>query len=245
MIMERFLAADWPAPHQVEAYTTLRCGGYSRGDYDSFNIAMHVGDNPDHVVANRDLLKQELALPNDPLWLHQVHGTRVIEAGQCQDPRADGMVCFGPGKVCAVLTADCVPVFFCDRDATRVGIAHAGWRGLAAGIIEETITALQCCASELMVWLGPAIGPHAYQVGDEVREVFVANDDIYAPAFLPDGLGTWRADLYCIVHKLLVAAGVEDIHGGGCCTYTDSQRFYSFRRDNRTGRMASLIWLVE
>ena len=234
-----FIQPDWPAPAGVRAMVTTRMGGFSRGPWASMNLGMNCGDDPADVLQNRDLLGR--ALPADPLWLEQVHGTTVVlnDGLQVTTPEADAQVAFGPGKVCAVLTADCLPVLFCSRSGDRVAAAHAGWRGLAAGVLEQTVKALEWTPSGIMAWLGPAIGPDAYEVGDEVVENFEAE---FPRGFKRNG-DRWLMDLYALARIRLEAAGVTSIYGGGFCTWTDSKRFFSYRRDGVTGRMASLVWL--
>jgi len=237
---------DWPAPVNVKAVTTTRLGGVSKLPYDSFNLADHVGDEPDAVQQNRDCLQQSLQLPAAPAWLNQVHGDTVVDVGQCGgQPSADAGFSTRTGLVCAVLTADCLPVLLCDRDGTRVAAAHAGWRGLAAGILESSIRALNTDPGQLLVWLGPAIGPAAFEVGDEVRRAFVDQHAQAAGAFNATTDGRWLADLYRLARIRLQTVGVQAIYGGGLCTFSDRERFYSYRRDGATGRMASLIWLDE
>jgi YfiH family protein len=238
-----FLRPDWPAPARVHAAMTTRIGGTSRGPYAGFNLAAHVGDEPDAVAANRKLLRTQLALPAEPAWLEQVHGARVARLpGPVAGP-ADASVTRDPGVVCAVLVADCLPVFFAGRDGDRVGIAHAGWRGLAAGVVEATVAALGGDPGRLVAWLGPAIGPDAFEVGDDVREAFVSGDPGAATAFRTGRAGRWMADLPALARRRLAAAGVTTVGGGGLCTHSDPARFYSYRRDGATGRMAALAWL--
>ena len=238
-----WLIPEWPAPSRVRALSTTRSGGVSEGPFDSLNLGDHVGDDPAKVQENRARLRAAAALLAEPVWLRQVHGTQIIDAGDASPgTEADGSVAFDPGVVCAVMTADCLPVLFCDREGSRVGVAHAGWRGLAAGVLEATVRALDCEPSRLLAWLGPAIGPEAFEVGDEVRAAFVAKHRAAESAFLPSPRGRWRADLYALARLRLSEAGVDALFGGGFCTYADSERFYSYRRDARTGRMASLIW---
>ena len=237
---------DWPAPVNVKAATTTRLGGVSRPPYDSFNLAGHVGDEPDAVQQNRDSLQQRLQLPAVPVWLNQVHGDTVVDADRCGErPAADAGFCTRTGLVCAVQTADCLPVLLCDRDGTRVAAAHAGWRGLAGGILERSVMALDTDPGQLLAWLGPAIGPLAFEVGDEVRQVFVDQHAQAAGAFSTTTGGCWLADLYRLARIRLQAVGVDAVYGGGFCTFSDPERFYSYRRDGTTGRMASLIWLDE
>ena len=237
----------WLAPANVRAVTTTRKGGVSSMPYGSLNLALHVGDDPELVAINRHRLHEHLGFDINLYWLSQIHSKKVINVSNIDQADtnflvADAWVCFEPGKACGVLTADCLPVFFCDRQGTRVGVAHVGWRGLSGGIIEEMIARLDCSPSELLAWLGPAISAHAYQVGEEVREIFVSDYEKDALAFTPDNTGTWRADLYALATNRLRRLGV--FSAGGChCTFYDAGRFYSYRRDGCTGRMASLIWL--
>jgi hypothetical protein len=203
-----------------------------------------VGDDPRRVERNRELLARRLKLPGPPLWLHQVHGCTVVEAaGSRAGCTADAAVAKGPGRVCAVLTADCLPVLMCDRGGTRVAAVHAGWRGLADGVIEAAAARLDVRGPDLLVWLGPAIGPQAFEVGPEVRQVFVSQDPHAATAFRPGHAGRWLADIYRLAQRRLRRRGVRHVFGGGYCTVSDRERFFSYRRDGVTGRMASLIWL--
>ncbi len=196
------------------------------------------------MAKNRRRLAAALELPAEPTWLRQIHGVRVVEAGRDQRPEADAAVAFGPGQVCVVLTADCLPVLFRDRVGSRVGAAHAGWRGLAGGVLEATMARLDCPPGELLAWLGPAIGPEVFEVGEEVRAAFLAHDPGAAGCFKPSPAGRWLADLYALARRRLAAAGVTAVYGGGFCTLSEPGRFYSYRRDGQTsGRMASLIWL--
>jgi len=240
--MSEFIIPDWPAPKHVRALVTTRRGGTSGGPYASLNLGDHVGDDLAAVAANRAILRREL--PVAPVWLRQVHGTQCVEAAAtvpgCE---ADASVAFAPGSVCAVLTADCLPVLFCDERGTAVAAAHAGWRGLAAGVLEKSALALRRPPCEVMAWLGPAIGPATFEVGDEVRAPFVAHDAVAARAFAPHGAGKWLCDLYELARQRLAGVGVQRVSGGGFCTVTERERFYSYRRDGATGRMASLIWL--
>ncbi len=236
--------ADWPAPANIHALVTTRAGGVSTGPYASMNLGDHVGDDPAAVAENRARLSAALALPAAPCWLVQVHGTEVVKADtSAAGVRADASITTQPGIVCAVLTADCLPVFLCDRAGTRVAVAHAGWRGLAAGVIESTLENLDAPRGELMAWLGPAIGPAAFEVGTEVRDAFVNNDAGAACAFQSGTPGHWFADIYQLARRRLHASGVHAVYGGDLCTFTDSSRFYSYRRDGVCGRMASLIWM--
>lgn len=235
----------WPAPPNVRALSTFRYGGVSRGAYSSLNLAAHVGDDAEAVACNRARLARAAALPAEPCWLSQVHGTGVVDAATAPSGvEADAAVTARRGVVCAVLTADCLPVLLSDRAGTRVGAVHAGWRGLAGGVIEAAVIALGGGA-DLIAWLGPAIGREAFEVGDEVRARFVETDPGAAAAFRPGRKGHWFADLYELARRRLVEAGVAGVSGGGRCTYRESGSFYSYRRDRVTGRMASLIWLAD
>lgn len=241
-----WIIPDWPAPANVRAYTTTRHGGVSRPPYAGFNLGDHVGDVVDDVIVNRAQLRRRLNLPAAPVWLNQVHDTQVVNAAEvAAGCTADGSYTIEVGVVCAVLTADCLPVLLCNREGSKVAAAHAGWRGLANGVIETTLAALDSPPENLMAWLGPAIGPQAFEVGAEVREIFMAHHPQAADAFQPAPSGRWLADIYLLARQRLARQGVTAVYGGGECTYTDAQRFYSFRRDGITGRMASLIWLVK
>ena len=239
------LLADWPAPPGVHALQTTRAGGVSPGAYASLNLGSNTHDAPQHIAANRRRLREALALPAEPVWLRQVHGTAVIDAAVpagAATPEADASVSAQAGVVCAVLTADCLPVLFCSDDGRWIAAAHAGWRGLAAGVLEATIARAPLPPARLMAWLGAAIGPAHFEVGPEVREAFVAVLPAAAAAFRAGRGDRWLADLYALARLRLAAAGIDRVHGGGCCTYADAARFYSFRREPDTGRMATLIW---
>ena len=240
--MADLLQPDWPAPTSVRAVQTLRKGGCSQGVWADFNLGDHVGDDPASVSANRQALCQ--LLPSEPVWLKQVHGTATVDTGFLPNlPEADAAFARQPGSVCVVMTADCLPVLFCDRAGTVVAAAHAGWRGLLAGVLEETILRMAVAPSDVLVWLGPAIGPECFEVGDEVRAAFVEASPVAGLAFRPHTAGKWLADIYLLARQRLVAAGVEAISGGDLCTVSDPARFFSYRRDGVTGRMASLIWI--
>lgn len=239
----QILDPDWPAPPNIRSLVTTRMGGVSSPPYDSFNLGSHVGDTSEAVAANRATLR--LHCPSEPKWLNQVHGKAVARADNLVAPMdADASVAFESGTVCAVLTADCLPVLFCDRLGTRVAAAHAGWRGLAAGVLEASVASMQCEMENILAWLGPAIGPQAFEVGDEVRDVFLRDLPETEAAFVQEQPGKWLADIYLLARLRLLRAGVTAVHGGGLCTYSDRERFYSYRRDGTTGRMASLIWKV-
>jgi YfiH family protein len=243
-----FIIPDWPAPSRVRAAQSTRRGGVSAGVHAAFNLGTRCGDAPAAVAENRRRLRAALRLPAEPAWLHQVHGTTVVQlpaAAGAAEPQADASVAVAPGAVCAVMTADCLPVLFCDEAGTAVAAAHAGWRGLAAGVLEATVAAMPVRAQTLLAWLGPAIGPQAFEVGAEVRAAFVGADAAAAAAFVAGRPAKYYADLYALARQRLQACGVTRIYGGGLCTHSDSARFYSFRRDPRCGRLASLVWLED
>lgn len=242
-IASGLLRPDWDLPAGVGALLTTREGGQSVGPFASFNLGGHVGDDPVAVAANRARLRA--FLPAEPLWLNQVHGATVADADVCSDvPEADAVLARSSRRICVVLTADCLPVLFCDDDASVVAAAHAGWRGLAAGVLENTVGHMGVAPHRVRVWLGPAIGPRVFEVGDEVRAAFVAADPESAAAFVARPVaGKWLADLFLLARRRLLAAGVTRISGGSVCTVSAAQRFYSYRRDGVTGRFASMVWL--
>ena len=237
-----WIVPDWPAPAGVRAASTTRTGGVSTGPYASLNLAGHVGDDPAAVAANRVRLRERLRLPAEPAWLEQVHGTGILDLDAGSSGPADGAVTRRPGRVAVVMTADCLPLLLCTRTGDRVAALHAGWRGLAAGVIEAGLERLDAPGEQVLAWLGPAIGPAAFAVGEEVRDAFTRHDPRAATAFQARG-GELYADLYTLVRQRLEARGVTAVHGGGRCTWSEPEHFYSYRRDGATGRMASLIWL--
>ena len=237
-----WIVPDWPAPIGVKSLITTRNGGVSTGAYASFNLGLRSGDDESAVVANRMQLRRYL--PQEPKWLRQVHGSRVVAAdGMVETPEADASIARQPGTVCVVMIADCMPVLLCDEAASVVGIAHAGWRGLASGIVENTVQATGVAPGALLAFLGPAIGPRAFEVGADVRDAFIAADATAAQAFKPQREHKWLADLFLLARQRLTRCGITRIFGGGLCSHTDSTRFYSYRRDQASGRMAALIWL--
>ena len=240
------LPAAWPAPPGVHALATLRGpAGDSAAPFDRFDFGLRNGDDPGVVRGNRVLLERGLGLPSAPCWLRQVHGTRVVvDPDPADEPEADAAVARVPGKVLAILTADCLTVVFASTDGAVIAVAHAGWRGLAAGVLEATVLARDVPPAALLAWLGPAAGPQAYEVGSEVHDAFVARDAEAATAFVATRPGHWRVDLYRLARQRLAIAGMlpQAIHGGGLCTISDRARFFSHRRDQRTGRMATLAW---
>jgi hypothetical protein len=239
-----WIQPDWPAPPNVKAAATLRTGGVSSGSFASLNLGTHVGDDPGAVAENRRRVREAFGLSVEPAWLNQVHGTAIIELdARAQGPiTADASLTRQPNTVCAILTADCLPVILCDEDGTRVAAAHAGWRGLAGGILSATVAALEVAPGRLLAWLGPAIEQSAFEVGDEVREQFLARDPLHATAFEPNERARWQADLYQLARRELRRLGVSNIHGGGFSCYADRERFFSYRRDSQTGRMATMVW---
>ena len=238
---------DWPAPPSVCCLATTRLGGLSRGQYASFNVGDHVGDDPLVVAVNR--AKVAAQVRSEPVWLRQVHGTRVINAAEylspALPPEADAAFSRQAGVGCTVMTADCLPVLLCDEAGTVVAAVHAGWRGLLDGVLEATISAMGVPGEKLLAWLGPAIGPRAFEVGDEVRRAFVTASVAATSAFQPTISGKWLADIYALARQRLAGRGVLRVFGGNLCTASDGERFFSYRRDGQTGRMATMIWLEE
>ncbi|WP_156376496.1 peptidoglycan editing factor PgeF [Methylophilus sp. Leaf414] len=236
-----FIIPDWPAPANVKALQTTRAGGISTGSYASLNLGDHVKDNPLHVAHNRQSLSP--FLPTEPVWLQQVHGIRVIDAStsSCLET-ADASFSTRKEVVCVTMTADCLPVLLCDEAGTVVAAIHAGWRSLCDGVIEAAVEVMPGEASQLMAWLGPAIGPESFEVGGEVRQQFIVHDAQAEAAFRPHG-NKWLGDLYTIARQRLQSSGITRIYGGGRCTYSEPESFFSFRRDGDTGRMATFIWL--
>lgn len=241
----KLILPDWDAPRRVRACATTRRGGVSSPPFDDLNLALHVGDAPEAVRRNRALLDLHLQLPGEPVWLEQVHGRGVASADRdhTAPPVADAAVATRPGRVCAVLTADCLPVLFCDRAGSVCAAAHAGWRGLHAGVLEATVERLGIDPGELLAWLGPAIGPERFEVGPEVRAAFIEGDAAAAEAFRRGRGDRWLGDLHALARLRLNRANLGSVSGGDACTAGDARRFFSYRRDGRTGRMASLIWL--
>ncbi|MDT3251980.1 purine nucleoside phosphorylase YfiH [Serratia sp. root2] len=243
--MDPFILPDWPLPAGVKACSTTRGGGISLPPYDSLNLGTHVGDVASAVELNRERLVAGASLPQMPAWLEQVHGTRVVRLdGQTPtDLRADAVYSNVPGQVCAVMTADCLPVLFCSCAGDEVAAAHAGWRGLCSGVLEQTLAAFAAEPGHISAWLGPAIGPQQFEVGPEVRAAFMAVDSAAAAAFIPHG-DKFLADIYLLARQRLQHAGVKLVYGGDRCTVSEISQFFSYRRDGVTGRMASLIWLI-
>jgi YfiH family protein len=239
---ERWIRADWPVPDGIVAGTTIRHGGSSEGVYASMNLAAHVGDDPQRVAENRRRFVAACGLVSEPDWLTQVHGTAVRIDGAAAPLEADAAIARKPGATVAVLTADCLPILLCADSGDEIAAIHAGWRGLAAGIVATTVSQLQTSPHRVMAWLGPAISQPAFEVGDEVRAAFIAGDAGADACFVRNQRGRWQADLYALAARHLGAAGVGAVYGGGLCTFADSERFFSYRRDGRCGRMATFIY---
>ncbi len=236
-----WIVPEWPAPANIKALITTRTGGVSQGPFASFNLGLRTRDDPAAVAANRASLRRWL--PQEPKWLTQVHGATVIEAdGIESSPEADASIARCPGTVCAVMIADCVPVLFTDRRGTLAAAAHVGWRGLVGGVLENTLRTMNIEPAEVLAYMGPGIGPNAFEVGADVRDAFLARDAGAATAFVPCGPNKWLADLYALARQALARAGAPQVYGGGYCTVSDARRFFSYRRDKATGRMAALIW---
>jgi polyphenol oxidase len=245
----QIIEPDWPAPPGVRAAFTLRTGGVSAPPFHSLNLGAGIGDSPQAVAENRRRVSERLRLPAEPAWLEQVHGTAVVEAetvrtsaGFAATPKADASVTHSAGHVCAIRVADCMPVLFAALDGSAVGAAHAGWRGLAGGVLEVTVERLGVPASQLVAWMGPTIGPRNFEVGEDVRAAFIETDAIAVSAFVRNDRGRWQCDLYALARQSLNRLGVTRIYGGGWCTFAESDRFFSYRRDGQCGRMAALIW---
>ncbi len=246
-----WLEPDWPAPANIHAATTLRTGGVSQGAYSSLNPATHVSDDSGRVRQNRQIISEMLELPTEPIWLDQVHSSRAVKAANPPYPplqkggrgdlqQADASYTNEAGVVCAVMTADCLPLLVCSADGAHVAAVHAGWRGLLAGVISNTIDAMQ--TQDLLVWLGPAIGPDCFEVGAEVRDAFLEKSAAFNEAFKAQSNDKWLADIYQLARIELAALDITNVYGGTHCTVTEHERFYSYRRDTQTGRMATLIW---
>jgi len=239
--IKHWLVPDWPAPPNIHAATTLRSGGVSQGPYFSLNPAAHVSDDSERVRQNRKIIREMLDLPAEPVWLDQIHSNRAVKAEKTTSlQQADASYTNESGVVCAVMTADCLPLLVCSTDGAQVGAIHAGWRGLLAGVISNTVVAMQ--QQNLLVWLGPAIGPDCFEVGAEVCDVFLEKSAKFDNAFKKQSNGKWLADIYQLARIELAALGIANVYGGTNCTVTEHERFYSYRRDTQTGRMATLIW---
>ena len=239
-----WIVPDWPAPPRVRAFVTTRAGGVSAGEYASMNLGGSSGDEEENVLHNRKIVRAHL--PGDPAYLAQVHGAHVVDLDVPREPgrpRADAAVTGRAGHVAVVLTADCMPVFLCDRAGRRVAVAHAGWRGLSGGVVESALASLEADPQDVVAWLGPAIGPEAFEVGPEVKEAFERGDANAGEAFRAHKPGKFLADLYALARRRLARAGVGDVHGGGFCTYREDDRFFSYRRAQRSGRMGAFIWI--
>jgi len=239
-----WIVPDWPVPIQVKSIMTTRLGGISPSPYDSMNLAYHVQDDAQYVAANRACLQETLGLSKRPFWVNQVHGVDVADVSKdttgCD---ADAVYSRERGMACCVMTADCLPVLLCDREGREVAAVHAGWRGLQQGVIEQAIEHFSAAPKDIYVWLGAAISVKAFEVGDEVRQAFIRDNEQDAACFYAVNNGHWMADLYQLARQRLARIGIGYVGGGDYCTFTDSRRFYSYRREAVTGRMASLIWI--
>lgn len=244
MTADSFIIPDWPAPDRIKALSTTRQGGFSLPPYDGFNLGTHVGDEPKTVIKNRDYLVDVAQLPESPRWLNQIHGTRVINSNDWQlDIDADAIFSQQNNHICTIMTADCLPLLLCNKQGDTVAAIHAGWRGLAAGIIEKTIAEFRCSPQDILVWLGPAIGPNQFEVGTDVYQNFTQHSAKASQAFQQTDAAHYLADIYLLARQRLTALGITAIFGGDLCTASDKQHFFSYRRDNITGRMASMIWI--
>lgn len=246
MTTKNLIIPDWPAPNNVKAISTTRQGGFSQAPYDLLNLGTHVGDELDIVMKNRQQLTKLTELPESPRWLEQVHGTNIINSHDwLKDIQADAIYAQQIGHVCTVMTADCLPLLLCNQQGDMVAAIHVGWRGLAAGIIEKTLDQFSGNHYDILAWLGPAIGPRQFEVGSEVYEKFISADASASQAFIKTDDHHYLADLYTLARQRLQKYGVENIFGGKFCTVTDKERFFSYRRDGITGRMASMIWITD
>ncbi|WP_133011696.1 peptidoglycan editing factor PgeF [Marinomonas flavescens] len=240
---QAYLTPSWPVPANVKAYVSTRKGGVSQGEFSSLNLGAHVGDDMSDVQTNRQIFSSIVAMPDSLIWLNQVHGIDVaVLPNDCDSIAADAATTTELGQVCAVLTADCLPVFFCNKSGTQVAVAHAGWRSLCSGVLEETLSHFSV-SDDIVVWLGPAIGPEAFEVGGEVRDAFIERQKEAEAAFTLQNNGKWLGDLYLLARQRLAAQGVTEVYGGDFCTYQNEDQFFSYRREGKTGRMASVIWL--
>jgi len=246
MISDNLIFPDWPAPETIKALSTKRRGGFSLPPYDDFNLGTHVGDEPNTVIKNRGYLVDIAQLPESPRWLNQIHGTRVINSNDWQlNMDADAIISQQNNHICTIMTADCLPLLLCNKQGDTVAAIHAGWRGLAAGIIEKTIAEFRCAPQDILVWLGPAIGPTQFEVGPDVYQTFTRHSAKAIQAFQQTDATHYLADIYLLARQRLIALGVSAIFGGDLCTASDKQHFFSYRRDNVTGRMASMIWISD
>ncbi len=244
--MTNILIPDWPAPKHIKAFSTTRLNGFSQSPYDSFNLAYSVGDDIENVSLNREHLKKILNLPSDPLWLSQIHSTVIYKVDQETMPKnADGSFTTNQNKVCVVMTADCLPILLCDVSGTQIAAVHAGWRGLADGVVESALNCFNHSQEKIIAWIGPAIGPKYYEVGDDVRNKFLEINSDFNKAFQTHNQAKWLADMNLLARMRLQKAGVSAIFSENLCTFSDAERFYSYRRDGITGRMASLIWIAD
>jgi YfiH family protein len=246
-MMLDYIVPNWPAPKNIKCVTTTRTGGYSKQEYHSLNLGSHVKDDKESVLQNRHLILEDLKLPSEPIWLEQVHGSFVLNLAENSpmDNVADAMYSNKVGDVCAVLTADCLPVAFCDLSGEHISVAHAGWRGLENGVLENTLHTMPVVNEKIICWLGPAIGPDSFEVGEEVFERFISKNKTHKNSFIKKNNRKYLANIYQLAKNILASHKVQGIYGSGYCTYNEYDRFYSYRRDGETGRMATLIWKDE
>lgn len=239
------ITPNWPVVQKIKAFTTTRYGGVSLPPYDNFNLATHVGDDLQSVLCNRQRLRDTLLLPSEPVWLSQIHSTQVVELPLSENeiPQADAVYTQQRQQICAIMTADCLPVLFYSTKGGEVAAAHAGWRGLCNGILENTLACFQAAPQDIIAWLGPAIGPNAFEVGAEVRHQFMQHFPEAKKAFIAKQDGKFLADIYLLARQRLQYAGIQQIYGGDYCTMNNQHLFFSYRRQKQTGRMVSLIWL--
>ena len=246
MITNNLIIPDWPAPKNIKALSTTRHGGFSLSPYDQLNLGTHVGDDKLVVRKNRQHLTQLANLPESPRWLEQVHGTHIINSRDWQaDIKADAVFSQHANHVCPVMTADCLPLLLCNQQGDTVAAIHVGWRGLAAGIIEKTLDLFSCNHADILAWLGPAIGPTQFEVGQEVYDECVSSGLDATNAFIKTDEQHYHADIYSLARQRLQGNNVDKIFGGDLCTVSDEERFFSYRRDGITGRMASMIWISD
>lgn len=244
--MTNILIPDWPAPKHIKAFSTTRLNGFSQSPYDSFNLAYSVGDEIENVYQNREYLKKTLNLPSDPLWLSQIHSTVIYNVDQETMPKnADGSYTTCHNKICVVMTADCLPILLCDVSGTQIAAVHAGWRGLADGVIESALDCFNHNHKNIIAWIGPGIGLKYYEVGDDVRNKFLEINSDFNKAFQAHKQAKWLANMNLLARMRLEKAGVSAIFSENLCTFADAERFFSYRRDGITGRMASLIWIAD
>jgi len=243
--MISIIEPDWPTPKNIKSIVSTRCGGVSSAPWDSFNLATHVSDDAKDVSENRRILVERAHLPTEPEWLNQTHSVDAIDLDQSENRDGDASITTQKNKVAVVLTADCLPLLVTNKQGTEIAAIHAGWKGLLEGVVIKTLLAMQSKPRDLMVWLGPAISQKHFEIGDEVKHQFCKKYHHAQTHFEAKPNNKWMANLYGLVRDQLAELAVTDIYGGDFCSYTDQHKFYSYRRDGETGRMASLIWIEE